>query len=347
MQPVASGSDSQSNAELAGKVRFLSSPGSYAHGPERVVAIETHMSWVFLTGSRVYKIKKPVRYPFLDFTTLTARRANCEAEVRLNRRLAGDVYRGLLALRQNAEGTLGFEPDGEVVEWVIEMDQLPEAEMLDNRIRAGRVSTDEAVAIAEKLGRFYAAATPETRDGAAYLRHLEEESAINRELLLRPGCEVNTARTQELIDRVDRLLAAARGPILRRVEAGHIVEGHGDLRPEHVNLTSGIPIIDCLEFDRNMRLLDPYDEVSYLGLECEMMGAGWMRPMMLGVVEDILGGRPDSHLVATYGAFRGVLRARICMAHLLDPEPMEPERWPDEARRYLAIAEEECRKAAG
>jgi uncharacterized protein len=344
---VAPVADNEPNVDLGRKVQFLSSSGSYPHQPQQVRAIETHMSWVFLTGSRVYKIKKPVRYPFLDFTSLTARRVDCEAELRLNRRLAGEVYRGLLALRLNEKGELSFEPEGEIVEWVIEMDQLPADEMLDIRIQAGRVSTDEAVAIAQKLGQFYAAAKPEIQDGAAYLRHLDEESAVNRELLLRPGWALNTERTQQLLDRVDRLLAAAREPILRRVEAGHIVEGHGDLRPEHVSLTGGLPIIDCLEFDRNMRLLDPYDEVGYLGLECEMLGAGWMRPLMLGVVEDILGGRPEPHLMATYGAFRGMLRARICMAHLLDPEPMEPKRWPDEARRYLALAEEECRKAMG
>lgn len=344
---MASAVDDEPKPDLKQKVRFLSSPEAYPHRPASVRAIETHMSWVFLTGERVYKIKKPVRYPFLDFTTLEHRRVTCESELRLNRRLAGKVYRRLLALRRGDKGGFSFRGSGEIVEWVIEMDQLPADDMLDNRIRAGRVTTDEAVAIADKLGRFYAAATPEVRDGAAYLSHLEEESAISHELLLRPGCGLNTGRTQDLLDRVDRLLGAARGPILKRVEEGHIVEGHGDLRPEHVSLSANLPIIDCLEFDRNMRLLDPYDEVNYLGLECEMMGAGWMRPMMLGVLEDILGGRPDPHLIATYGAFRGVLRARICIAHLLDPEPMEPERWPDEARAYLMLAEEECRKAAG
>jgi aminoglycoside phosphotransferase family enzyme len=106
-------------------------------------------------------------------------------------------------------------------------------------------------------------------------------------------------------------------------------------------------IIDCLEFDRHMRLLDPYDEVGYLGLECAFMGAGWIRPLLLARLEEIIGHKPDPRLLATYAAFRATMRARICLAHLIDPNPMEPGRWPDEARRYMALAAEQCTMAGG
>ena len=96
-----------------------------------------------------------------------------------------------------------------------------------------------------------------------------------------------------------------------------------------------------------MRLLDPYDEVNYLGLECEFLGATWIRPLLLDVVDAHLGRRPERRLMATYGAFRATLRARICLAHLLDAAPMEPDRWPGEARQYLELAERECIKAGG
>ena len=106
-------------------------------------------------------------------------------------------------------------------------------------------------------------------------------------------------------------------------------------------------IIDCLEVDRNMRLLDPYDEVNYLGLECEFVGAGWIRPLLLSQLDEIIGHRPNSRLIATYGAFRATLRARICIAHLIDANPVEPERWPSEAQRYLSLAADECLRAEG
>ena len=332
---------------LAEKVSFLSSPEAYSHRPQRVQTIETHMSWVFLTGSLVYKLKKPVRYPFLDFTTLAVRKRLCATEVRLNRRLAGDVYRRLVALRRDAGGRPSIRGTGEIVDWLIEMEQLPADDMLDNRVRAGRVETDEVVAVAERLGQFYAAARPQVRLGGAYLAHLVEESSVSRELLMRPAWGLDARLTADILDRVERLLRQWSPIIRERIADGKIVEGHGDLRPEHICLRHPPTIIDCLEFDQNMRLLDPYDEVNYLGLECKMMGAGWIRPLLLTTLEGILGGRPEPQLMCTYGAFRAVLRARICLAHLLDPEPMQPYRWPSEARSYLSLAHAECLKAEG
>lgn len=337
----------QPAVDLSNKLSFLGSPQAYPHRPRHVEVIETHMSWVFLTGSLVYKLKKPVRYPFLDFTTLAARKRHCATELRLNRRLANDTYRRLVALRVDKTAQLALGGNGEIVDWLVEMQQLPAEDMLDNRLRRGRVGTDEVVAVAEKLGRFYAAARPQVRDGGAYLIHLDEESRINRKLLTRPACGLDAGRAGDVLDRVKRLLRQWSPAIRERIANGKIVEGHGDLRPEHICLRQPPEIIDCLEFDRNMRLLDPYDEINYLGLECEMLGAGWIRPLLLGTLEDIVGGKPEPGLMFTYGAFRAALRARICIAHLLDPEPMQPERWPGEARAYLSMAEEECLKAEG
>lgn len=333
--------------EISEKVRFLSSPAAYPHCPLQVRVIETHMSWVFLTGTLVYKFKKPVCYPFLDFTTLAGRKRHCANEIRLNRRLAGETYRRLVALRLDRTGRLALGGRGETVEWLIEMEQLPASDMLDSRIREGRIGTDEVVAVAERLGQFYAAGRPHVRDGRAYLVHLEQESAVSRELLMRAGCGLQSDRTEAILDRTEQLLRQWSPVILERIASGKIVEGHGDLRPEHICLVQPPAIIDCLEFDLNMRLLDPYDEVNYLGIECEMLGAGWIRPLLLGTLEEFLGSKPEPQLMHTYGAFRAVLRARICIAHLLDPEPMQPERWPDESRAYLSLAEVECLKAAG
>lgn len=328
------------------KVRFLSSPNAYVGRPA-VSVIETHMSWVFLAGNRAYKFKKPVRYPFLDFTTLERRHANCEAELRLNRRLAPLVYRRLVALHLTPPDGLSLGGTGTVVEWLIEMERLPEADMLHRRLMTGSLRTDAIVRVGDTLGRFYAGARPQRRSGAAYLAHLRTESAVNRRLLLRLTCPIPWARSWNLLGRVDALLAEFAPAIADRARRGWIVEGHGDLRPEHVCLTAMPQIFDCLEFDRRMRLLDPYDEVNYLGLECEFLGAPWIRPLLLDVVDTHLRRPPERRLLATYGAFRAVLRARICLAHLLDQTPMEPDRWPEEARRYLDIAERECVKAGG
>ena len=328
------------------KVLFLSSPDAYTDRPA-VSVIETHMSWVFLAGGLVYKFKKPVRYPFLDFSSLDRRLRHCTAELTLNRRLAPRVYRRLVPLRLTQAGALTLNDEGEPVEWLLEMERLPQADMLDRRLLAGNVATDTIVAIGDVLGRFYAQARPERRNAGAYLDHLRTETTINRKLLMRAGCPVPLARSNELLRRFDALLSEFAPMIAARAANGLIVEGHGDLRPEHICLTSEPQIIDCLEFDRNMRLLDPYDEVNYLGLECEFLGASWVRPVLLHIVDSYLGRRPEPRLLATYGAFRAMLRARICIAHLLDPVPMQPDRWPGEAERYFELAERECVKAGG
>ena len=119
------------------------------------------------------------------------------------------------------------------------------------------------------------------------------------------------------------------------------MEGHGDLRPEHVHLGEPVQVIDCLEFSRAMRILDPYDEIGYLGLECAMLGAQWVRPMLLDLLETRLGGRPEKDVLALYGGFRALLRARLCIAHLLDAVVRHPEKWKPAALSYIAMAESE------
>ena len=332
---------------LAEVVGFLGTPRAYPHRPATVEVRETHMSWVFLTGSLAYKLKKPLRRPFLDLTTPDKRRHNCEEELRLNRRLADDIYLRVLPVRVGGGGELTLEADGEIVDWLVEMKQLPAADMLDERIRQGRVGEEAIDAVAERLAAFYQAQPAQIADGIAYLRHIRTESRINRALLLQPRFGLDGAATVAVLDRVDALVRRWSPAIRERISQGRIVEGHGDLRPEHVCLGHPPIIIDCLEFDRRMRLLDPYDEIGYLGLECAFMGADWIRPQLLGSLEEIIGHRPDPRLLATYAAFRATLRARICIAHLIDPDPMEPQRWPDEARRYLAVATEECVMAGG
>src|SRR5579885_1694049 len=118
---------------LAGKVAFLSEPKTYGSPAGGVVRRETHMSWVFLAGERVYKLKKPVRFPYLDFSTLARREAACRAELRLNRRLAPDVYLGVIPLTAT-EGKLALGDGGDVIDWLVVMRRLDEGGTLEHAI---------------------------------------------------------------------------------------------------------------------------------------------------------------------------------------------------------------------
>ncbi len=324
-------------AALADKVRFLSTASNYPHQPARVMTIETHMAWVFLAGDRVYKFKKPVRLDFLDLTSLKDRKHHCREELRLNRRLAGDTYIRVIPLTERRNGQLDFEGEGETVEFVLEMRRLPVALMLDAQIRDGFTHRRDLEAVAKRLANFYQNAEAIIEDGRLYLAHIETEMANNRSLLLGQRLDVQLPNINQHLDALDAAFALVRPEIEARITAGRIVEGHGDLRPEHVCLTDPPLIIDCLEFDRSMRILDPYDEVNYLGLECNLLGLRWARSLLLDELERALCARPSEQLMAFYSEFRKVLRARICLAHLLDPVPMTPAIWPGRASAYLAL----------
>ncbi len=144
-----------SDPELAGKVAFLARPQSYAEPTQRVDTIETHMSWVFLTDRHAWKLKKPVRQSYLDFSTEAARRHYCAEEVRLNRRLTDDVYLETVPLTVDADGKLRLGPRGGVVDWLVKMRRLPAERMLDRMIRSGSVQVDDVRRIVGTLCRFY------------------------------------------------------------------------------------------------------------------------------------------------------------------------------------------------
>ena len=324
-------------AGLAEKVHFLSDVAAYEGAARSVEAVETHMSWVFLADKLVYKLKKPVRYPYLDFGTIGKRRQACLDELRLNRRLAAGVYRAVVPLCRDDAGRLAIGGPGHIVDWLVEMTRLVARDMLDARIVAGSLAPADVRRLAERLAVFYRQCRPQIDSGRDYIRHLRDEHITNRCVL--EGCHPDiVAVARPLLDRFERAFPDCERSIEARIGSGFIVEGHGDLRPEHVCLDDTPLIIDCLEFSRSMRILDPYDEVAYLGLECEVLGAGWVRPHLLGVLCERIGHPPCAGLLAFYALFRCLLRARLSMAHLLEPGVRMPQKWKPLALTYLSIA---------
>jgi aminoglycoside phosphotransferase family enzyme len=330
-------------AILSEKVLFLSDPRSYGAGTTSVEACETHMSWVFLANDRVYKLKKPLRRRFLDFSTIRKRRFFCEEEVRLNRRLTTGVYLGVVPLCRSNSGTFALGYRGRITDWLVEMKRLPQSGILENRILRGRVSTAEIAAVGSVMAGFYERNRADLTDGSVYIAHLVHEQQINRMVLMRRELGVADI-AGPLLDRADRLLTEQLPEIGERIAAGLMVEGHGDLRPEHVCLVEPPQVIDCLEFNRAMRILDPYDEINYFGLECEMLGAGWIRQDLLAILERRFGTPPSDRLLSLYGAFRALLRARLCIVHLQERPVRSPTHWRPLAIRYLEQAERELSK---
>ena len=325
-------------------LRFLGAPDAHARhagAVPSVETIETHMSWVFVAGAHVLKLKKPVRYPFLDFSTPAAREGACREEVRLNARLAPGVYHGLMAL-QWRDGCFSLVPEAAAdpraatLDWLVWMRRLPPEHMLDRKIVQAKVSAADIDALVRVLAEFYRGATRVCIDADAYVARFAHEQATNRTLLLQPGLQSDSVA--ETLDRFDAALLRHSGMLGARATQGRIVDGHGDLRPEHVCLLRPPVVIDCLEFNAALRQIDPFDELAFLGLECELAGTPWIGTWLIDGCSAALKERPDRRLLALYTAYRALLRARLALAHLLEPQPRTPERWQPLAQRYVARA---------
>ncbi len=147
-----------SRSPLTEKVDFLRQPGSYPEGTSRVDVIETHMSFVFLLDRYVYKLKKPIRFKLLNLVTLEDRRRNCQAEVRLNRRLAPDVYIGVVPLGRDERGAFRLGTEANITDWLVKMKRLPASSMLDAVIEAGTLRRDDVERLGRALAAFYRSA---------------------------------------------------------------------------------------------------------------------------------------------------------------------------------------------
>jgi aminoglycoside phosphotransferase family enzyme len=329
------------HASLSAKVDFLRRPDSYPEPVSEVVAVETHMSWVFLAGPHAWKLKKPIRFEKLDFGTLEARRWNCHEEVRVNRRLAPEVYLGVFPLVRDGEGLrIGAAEgeQGEIVEWLVKMVRLPPESLLDRQLREGRADPEGLRRALRRLARFYLASSPEPISPLAWRERFEARVCANLRELADPAWGLPHGLADELHRDQLRWLHRACRLLDDRVRQGRVVEGHGDLRPEHVCLGPEPLVIDSLEFDRTLRLADPADELGFLAMECERLGAPWVRDLALGVWSEESGDQPPAELVHWYQSVRACTRAKLALWHLRDPFVRTPERWPLAAREYLSLA---------
>jgi uncharacterized protein len=329
--------------DIARKVAFLASPQVYAERLARVETVETHFSWVFLTDQHVYKLKKPLRSDGVDFTTAQARRRNAEAEVRLNRRLAADVYLGVVPLTLAGSRGLAIGGKGVAVDWLVKMARLPAAGMLDRRLVRSNWHHTEIHALAGCLAKFFATAPHVPVQPMAFLERFRAECRASR----RAFCASSSPPLRYAVDCVVRLIEAFIGRhndlLLRRLEDRRIVEGHGDLRPEHICLQPAPRIIDCLEFRFDLRCLDPVDELAFLALECERLGARSIGRVLFRHYCRRTGDCPPPVLIAFYKAISALIRARIAILHLQETPVRDPAKWPKRAAGYLAIARHECR----
>lgn len=332
----------ESRVALDALIAGLSAPGAIERG-ERAEVIQTHISVVFLAGKRAIKVKKPLRlWGFLDYGTVEQRRRMCEREVELNKRLAHDIYRGVVPITSDS-GALRVDGGGEVVEYAVEMLRLPRGTTMLERLESGSLTAGELERAGLRLAEFHAANRldpTQARGGLpSRLAHvLQRNMRASREGVPTP---FPAAVHDGLHVRLIRRLALVRKPIRRRVAEGRMSDGHGDIRLEHVIRHHGrTAIIDCCEFTSLLRHIDPLSDAAFLGMDLVAHG----RPDLAAAFERSYlehSGDPDAaRLLPLYRGYRAHVRAMVNVQACLRPEipAAVKERKLQSARSMLGLA---------
>ncbi len=319
---------------------FLEDPASYPHRPEHVRMIHTHISYVAIVPPFAYKVKKPVDFGFLDFSTLEARRRYCEIEIDLNARLCAGVYEQVVPIALDG-GALRFGSGEKVVEYALRMRALEDGAFLDERIaQVGRNEVDRIVA---KLGDFYAGQA-RSAEIAAWGR--TERLAVNTDenfaqtedavgdLVSRPAHRAIRTFTRGFYEYMASLLA-------RRRAGGHIVDGHGDLHLAHVHLTpASLCIFDCIEFNERFRYLDVANDVAFLAMDMDMHERPDLARYLVDRMAQVLADPELPALMDFYKCYRALVRAKVEGMRSEQPEVPDAERAAsrERARHYYRLA---------
>ena len=324
---------------LEAEVAFLRQPRNYPEPTSRVEAVETHMSWVFLTDQHAYKLKKPVCHDELDARTVERRRFYCEEELRLNRRLAAPVYLAVLPLTLERHGHLQLDGKGEAVDWLVKMRRLPATLMLDHMIPAAAASEATLYPVIALLAAFYKSSAAVAITPDEYHRRLALLMEKNRIRLRAPAYLLQIQTLDHIFANLDSFLQTQAAILDDRVRGGHIIEGHGDLRAEHVYLGHPPAVIDCIEFSRSLRIADSADEICFLALECERLGNRMLGSALLHRYAELSGDTPPAALTSFYRALRATTRATLSIRHLDEEKFRYSPEWRRRANDYLQLAD--------
>jgi aminoglycoside phosphotransferase family enzyme len=323
------------DTRLAAIVSALRDARTYPEGAQQVEAIETHRSWVFLTEAHAYKLKKPVRTAHLDCTTLDKRRRACELELALNRRLAAAVYLAVVPLAL-VGGELRVGAQAEPVDWLVKMRRLPRDRMLDACIARNAIDDAEIDALTAVLVPFYASAERAGWNGQEYLERVARDIEAKGHALERASYEV-PQETLNTVVHAQRRWLELNGALLA-ARAGSVVDAHGDLRPEHVCLEPTPVVIDCLEFDRELRLMDPVSEMAFLAIECQRIGAPHVGERLAAAYAWASDDHAPATLIGFYRSHHALVRAAVAIWHLDDCPPEHFGLWRARCQDYLRLA---------
>ncbi len=326
-------------------VTFLSSPST--HDGAAVERIETHASIVFLAGTRAWKLKRAVRYDYLDFSTVARRRAMCEAELRINRRTAPGLYRGVVAVTRESDGSLALGGHGQAIEWLVEMARFDQEGLLDRQAARHALDIGLMPSLASAIARFHAdAARRPDRGGESAMARVIQGNATGfaeqgRDVLDAEACAALTTEARNAVERHGAHLDARR-------DQGFVRQCHGDLHLRNIVLLDGRPtLFDGIEFNDDIACIDVVYDLSFLLMDL------WRRQLPRnanavwnGYLAETLDfdGIP---LLPLFLSCRAAVRAKTSVtAASLHTDPQRRRELQETAQEYLSLAQRFLRPPA-
>jgi aminoglycoside phosphotransferase family enzyme len=323
-------------------VEVLLKPETYAHHPQKVELVQTQMSFLFLTGEYVYKVKKPVNLGYLDYTTLEKRRFFCQQEIELNRRLCPDTYLEVVPIISR-QGQISLGGEGEIIEYAVKMKQLPADRMMDKLLPQNLVTEEMVARVAEKLAAFHdkAGTSPEI-------------SAYGKLEAIKINTDENFTQTEQYIDisipsdkynrikaYTDNFLKSNKSLFDKRVKDGKIKDCHGDLHAAHVCISNGICIYDCIEFNDRFRYGDVASEVAFLAMDLDRFRHADLSQAFVDAYVRFSRDKELPQLLNFYKCYRAYVRGKVSSFMLDDPYISAEEKTGvlAAARRYFELAE--------
>src|SRR3990167_1075189 len=356
-------------------IAALLDPARYPHPVERVELMETHGAWVLLAGEHAYKIKKPVRFPFMDFSTLALRRHACETEIRVNRRFqqhdrpATQLYLGVLPIvgtpAQPRWGKPGTGDEAQAIEFAVLMRRFDGACRLDHLCERGALTPEHLIGLARRMAAFQARAAVAGTGQAwghptAAMRWPRENFSTLRTALTAPA---DAALVRELSDWTEQRFNAIEPLLSRRRQKGRVREGHGDLHLANLVLIQGngedeVLPFDAIEFNDSLRWIDVANDMAFAWMDLLGHGCPGLANVLLSAWLDASGDVSAPTVWSFFASYRAGVRAKVAAIRLgqLGGNPVGPstgsgrpdalgtaaederEHLLSEARRYLALA---------
>jgi len=299
-------------------IEMMNDPAVYPHPVAGLSIIETHISWVVLTGDFAYKIKKPVNFGFLDFSTLEKRRNNCEQELRLNRRLAAEIYLDLVTIKSRPGGLL-IEGEGEIVDYAVKMRQFPQSAQMDNRLAHGGVRLVDMDSLAHYIASFHQS-IPAASVATVYgdQQHIYQPVEQN---FIQISENIHTDQHREVLSGLanwSRVMFTTLTPVfVQRKQQGYIRECHGDLHLSNLLCLNHQPIaFDCLEFNSSLRWIDVISDIAFLIMDLQYRQQMPMANRLLNTWLEDIGDYTGLCVLPFYLCYRAMVRAKVNVLRL-------------------------------